>query len=75
MYFEKFHVNFNPFLDYVFKKPRDARNSRHKKLQNNLGTRKESFVALTKREIIKVALIWDENTSLQAEFSKGGHCY
>lgn len=64
MYFEKFNVIFNPFADSAFKKARDARNSKRRKLQGNLEKRKESSVALTQSEIVNMALAWDENTPI-----------
>lgn len=64
LYFEKFKVILNPFTDSAFKKAREARNSKRKRLQNDLAKRKESSVALTKSEIDNMALAWDENTPI-----------
>lgn len=63
-YLERYRVTFNPFTDPGFKKSRDARDSKRKKLQSDYTKRKESSVALTKSEIDKMALIWNEDTPI-----------
>lgn len=69
-YFNEYNIKFDPFADITFKEARDARNSKRKELQVIPEKRKVSSVALNKKDIVKMAKLWniDNPEGLQKRF-------
>lgn len=69
-YFNEFCISFDPFSDIRFKKARDARDSKRRRLQENPNKRKESARALQLDDVHQMACAWDENNpeGLQKKF-------
>ncbi|KAJ3655110.1 hypothetical protein Zmor_014250 [Zophobas morio] len=88
LYFKKFNITMNPFMDIDFESARKARDSRSKKLQAIPGKRKISSCAIDEVNYKKMINHWDENTpsGLQKNFyliaakelawrgGEGAHC-
>lgn len=69
-YFSEYNIKFDPFTDITFKEARDARNSKRKELQAIPEKRKACSVAIDKKDILKMAKLWniDEPEGLQKRF-------
>ncbi|KAG5900123.1 hypothetical protein JTB14_012796 [Gonioctena quinquepunctata] len=69
-YFNEYNIKFDHFADITFKEARDARNSKRKELQVIPEKRKVSSVALNKKDIVKMAELWniDNPEGLQKRF-------
>lgn len=69
-YFKEYNIKFDPFADIIFKEARDARNSKRKELQVIPEKRKICSVALDRKNILKMAKLWniDEPEGLQKRF-------
>ena len=62
LYFKKFNITMNPFMDIDFESARKARDSRRKKLQAIPGKRKISSCAIDEVNYRKMINHWDEDT-------------
>lgn len=60
-YFKDYKIEFNPFTDIAFREARDAKNCKRKQLQCDPDKRKVSSVAIDRKDILKMAKLWNLN--------------
>ena len=60
-YFKDYKIEFNPFTDIAFIEARDAKNCKRKQLQSDPDKRKARLVAIERKDILKMAKLWNLN--------------